>query len=64
MAKPIEARILDAYQQFSPSERKFAEVILEHQKDFYSFTTTELAQRASRSNDSTIPGNPTGCRRW
>ncbi len=49
MAKPIEARILDAYEQFSPSERKFAEVILEHQKDFYSFTTTELAQRAGVS---------------
>lgn len=49
MAKAIEARILDAYEQFSPSERKFAEVVLEHQKDFYSFTTTELAQRAGVS---------------
>ncbi len=49
MAMPIEARILDAYDRFSPSERKFAEVILEHQKDFYSFTTTELAQRAGVS---------------
>lgn len=49
MSTPIEARILDAYEKFSPSERKFAEVILEHQKDFYSFTTTELAQRAGVS---------------
>jgi DNA-binding MurR/RpiR family transcriptional regulator len=49
MAKPIEARILDAYEEFSPSERKFAEIILEHQKDFYSFTTTELARRAGVS---------------
>jgi DNA-binding MurR/RpiR family transcriptional regulator len=49
MTKPIEARILDAYELFSPSERKFAEVILEHQKDFYSFTTTELAQQAGVS---------------
>lgn len=49
MNKEIEARIPGAYELLSPSERKFAEVTLEHQKDFYSFTTTELAQRAGVS---------------
>ena len=52
MAKPIEERILDACERFLPSERKFAEVILEHQKDFYSFTTTKLAQQAGVSKAS------------
>jgi len=47
--KPIEARIYDHYDNLSRSERRLADVVLEHQRDLPSYTATELADRAGVS---------------
>jgi len=47
--KPIETRIYDHYDNLSRSERRLADVVLEHQRDLPSYTATELADRAGVS---------------
>ncbi|MDX9860839.1 MAG: MurR/RpiR family transcriptional regulator [Rhodospirillales bacterium] len=47
--KPIENRIYDQYETLSRSERRLADVVLEHQRDLPSYTATELASRAGVS---------------
>jgi len=47
--KPIETRIYDQYETLSRSERRLADVVLEHQRDLPSYTATELASRAGVS---------------
>ena len=47
--KPIETRIYDLYETLSRSERRLADVVLEHQRDLPSYTATELAQSAGVS---------------
>lgn len=47
--KSLEARIYAAYTGFSPSERRLADVMLEHQMDLASYTAAELAGKAQVS---------------
>jgi DNA-binding MurR/RpiR family transcriptional regulator len=47
--KSIETRIYERYETLSPSERRLADVILEHQRDLAVYTATELAGRAGVS---------------
>jgi DNA-binding MurR/RpiR family transcriptional regulator len=47
--KPLDARILDLYESLTPQERRLANVVLEHQRDFASYSATELARRADVS---------------
>ncbi|WP_316979934.1 MurR/RpiR family transcriptional regulator [Shumkonia mesophila] len=47
--KPIETRIYDHYDNLSRSERRLADVVLEHQRDLPSYTATELASHAGVS---------------
>lgn len=44
--KPLEARIFELYDRLAESERRLADVVLEHQRDLASYSATELAARA------------------
>lgn len=46
---PLDARIFDLYESLSPSERRLADIVLEHQRDLASYSATELARRAQVS---------------
>jgi DNA-binding MurR/RpiR family transcriptional regulator len=47
--KPLEARILDIYEDLTPLERRLADVVLEHQRELASYSATELAVQADVS---------------
>lgn len=47
--RPLERRIMDAYPNLTPSERKLADVMRRHQKDITSYTAEELAAQAGVS---------------
>lgn len=47
--KALDVRILDLYESLTPLERQLANVVLEHQRDFSSYSATELARRAEVS---------------
>lgn len=47
--RPLERRIMDAYPDLTPSERKLADVMRRHQKDITSYTAEELAAQAGVS---------------
>lgn len=48
--RPIDARILDVYDNLTEGEQRLAEVVLETQGQLHSFTAGELAARAEVSN--------------
>jgi DNA-binding MurR/RpiR family transcriptional regulator len=45
----LEARIYAAYSDLSPTERRLANVLLQHQMDLPSYTASELAEKAAVS---------------
>lgn len=45
----LEARIYAAYGSLSPTERRLADVLLQHQMDLPSYTASELAEKAAVS---------------
>ncbi|MCH7794161.1 MAG: hypothetical protein IH900_03325 [Proteobacteria bacterium] len=47
--KTLDTRILDIFEELSPSEQRLADVVLEHQRDLASYSATELADLASVS---------------
>ncbi|MGQ3215367.1 MAG: MurR/RpiR family transcriptional regulator [Shinella sp.] len=47
--RSIESRIYECYDNLSPSERQLANVVLKHQRDFSSYTATELSEKAGVS---------------
>lgn len=49
MPKTLDSRILDIFEELSPSEQRLADVVLEHQRDLASYSATELANRAGVS---------------
>lgn len=50
MTKSIEQRIFAIYEKLSPSERRLADVMLEHQQNMASYTALELSEMANVSN--------------
>lgn len=49
MTQSLDTRILDLYEDLSPSEQRLADIVLEHQRDLASYSATELARRAGVS---------------
>lgn len=49
MSKTLDSRILDVFEELSPSEQRLADIVLEHQRDLASYSATELASLAGVS---------------
>lgn len=54
MSKPLEQRIRDAYDGLPKSERRLADVVLEHRSRIAAYSATELAQQAGVSKATAV----------